>query len=72
MFEELDESTAGGAAAGSVPWSRITTAGGGRLDYQVIGGSQGFSRRRLLVVEMDAEAASRIEAAIAVLAGRTG
>lgn len=50
-------------------WYRMTTARGGTLDYQMIG-SRLNGGRRLLVVDLDAEAESRVLDAIAVLTGR--
>lgn len=57
------------AAPIAVDWRRVTAENGARIDWQVVNGSHGLRGRRLLVVEMDAAAAGRIEAAIAVLAG---
>lgn len=58
------------AAPIRVDWKRVVTPDGRTIDYQVVAGSHGLRGRRLLVVELDTEAAGRIEAAIAMLAGR--
>jgi hypothetical protein len=56
----------------AVPWDRIETPGGGRIDTQQVTSSANGHRRRLLFVEFDPrdpEHQRRIEAALKALDG---
>jgi hypothetical protein len=55
-----------------VEWHSLETAIGGHLDWQIVGPGGTVPGRRLLVVELDADAESRVLAAMDVLAGRQG
>lgn len=69
MAREWDDEMSSDELAELVPWYRMTTREGRTLDWQIVGTRNAIGRR-LLIVELDAEAEGRVMEAIGVLTGR--